>query len=220
MASKYLTNDQQNFTRLVIVCVDLIKLVLNDILKSQITPKDLYNAISSCPDLTSGRQMLRPEQQRICYQPSPFVPDYSTFDVTLLYTLIRNLCPSLKPTLGWGKKPFHLQITIGDDIERFRVFRNELSGHSTSSTVSDTEFASQWADIEIVMKRTQQWILPQGCSADYSQELERIKNLDLGSKIMQEYKLVLEGMMILLKNTENEGKWSLMYMYTVFNICK
>jgi hypothetical protein len=206
MASKCLTPDQQNFTRLAIACVDLIKLVLKDILQSQIKPVDLYNAILSCSVLTSGNQRLRPEQQRICYQPSPFVPDYSLFDVSLLYTLIRNLCPSLKPTLGWGKTPNHSAVQIGDDIERLRVFRNEVYGHCNSSMVSDTEFKSQWTDIENVIRRTQTWILSKGCSSDYSNELERIKKVDLGSEVMQQYTLLLEGMMLLLKKTDNEGQ--------------
>jgi hypothetical protein len=205
MASKCLTPEQQNFTRLAITCVDLIKLVLKDILQSQIKPEDLYNAISFCSDLTSGHQRLRPEQQRICYQPSPFVPDYSLFDITLLYKLIRNLCPSLEPTLGWGKTPNHSAVQIGDDIERLRVFRNEVYGHRESSKVSDTEFLSEWTDIENVIKRTQAWIFSKGVSIDYNQELKKIKDKELGTEAMHQYKLLLEGMMVLLKNTENEG---------------
>jgi hypothetical protein len=206
MASKCLTPDQQNFTRLAITCVDLIKLVLKDILQSQIKPEDLYNAISSCPDLTSGRQRLRPEQQRICYQPSPFVPDYSQFDTTLLYTLIRNLCPSLEPTLGWGRTPNHSAVQIGDDIERLRVFRNEAYAHCHSSLVSDTEFTSQWTDIENVIRRTQAWILSKGFLIDYNQELRKIKDKDLDTEAMHQYKLLLEGIVLLLKNTEDEGQ--------------
>jgi hypothetical protein len=205
MASKCLTPDQQNFTRLVIVCVDLIKLVLKDILQCQIKPKDLYSAISSCAEFTSGRQKLRPEQQRICYQPSPFVPDYSTFDVTLLYTLIRNLCPSLKPTLGWGKTP-STDITIGDDIERLRVFRNNAHGHCESSNVSDTEFTSQWTNIESVIKRTQAWVSLQGFPTNYESELTRIQNIALNSEVKDEYKQLLDGMMCLLKSAEYEGR--------------
>jgi hypothetical protein len=206
MASKCLTPDQQNFTRLAITCVDLIKLVLKDILQSQIKAVDLYNAISSCPDLTSGRQRLRPEQQRICYQPSPFVPDYSLFDVSLLYTLIRNLCPSLEPTLGWGRTPNQSAVQIGDDIERLRLFRNEVYGHCNSSMVSDTEFLSEWRDIENVIKRTQAWILSKGVLIDYIKELEKIKDKELSTEAMHQYKLLLEGIMFLLKNTDNEGQ--------------
>lgn len=206
MSSKCLTPGQQNFTRLVIVCVDLTKLVLTDILRIQIKPEDLYNAISSCLELTNGRQKLRPEQQRLCYLPSPDVPDYSTFDVTLLYTLIRNLCPNLKSNLGWGKIPCPTAIQIGDDIERLRVFRNEVSGHCVSSNVTDTEFTSRWKDIEIAIKRTQAWISSQGFSVNYEKQLEKIKKLELGSEDMEKYRLILEGMMYLLKKSNIEGK--------------
>lgn len=206
MSSKPLTTDQQNFTRLVIVCVDLIKLVLKDILRSQIKPEDLYNAISSCPELTCGRQKLRLEQQRICYLPAPDVPVYEAFDVSLLYTLIRNLCPHLKPTLGWGNKPSHTAIQIGDDIERLRVFRNDVHGHCKSSNVTDTEFASRWKDIETALQRTRAWISSHVSPVNYERELEKIKDLELSSEDMNKYKPLLEAMMYLLKNRENEGQ--------------
>lgn len=153
MASKHLSPDQLNFTRLGIACVDLIRTVLNDILRGEIKPEDLYNAITLCPELTSGRQKLRPEQNKICYLPSPSIPDYKTFDVTLSYTLIRNLCPRLKPTNGWGKTPSHMETQIGDDIERLRVFRNEVYGHLNSSIVTDAEFKSQWRKLKSVIQR-------------------------------------------------------------------
>lgn len=206
MSSKCLTPGQQNFTRLVIICVDLTKLVLTDILRSQIKPEDLYNAISSCLELTNGLQKLRPEQQRLCYLPSPYVPDYSKFDVTLLYKLIRNLCPILKSTLGWGKILCPKAIQIGDDIERLRLFRNEVSGHSVSSNVTDTEFTTRWKDIEIVIKRTQAWISSQGFSVNYEKKLAKIKKLELGSEDMDKYRVILEGMMHLLKNSDIDGK--------------
>jgi hypothetical protein len=72
--------------------------------------------------------------------------------------------------------------------------------------VPDTEFTSRWIEIETVIKRTQQWSSSQGLVADYNRELARIKNKELGSEVMQQYKLVLEGMMLLLQKTENAGQ--------------
>ncbi|XP_056002635.1 uncharacterized protein LOC125659834 isoform X2 [Ostrea edulis] len=198
MSSKPLTPGQQNFTRLEKVCMDLIKFVLKDILRSQIKPEDLYNAISSAPELTNGSQKLTPEEQPLCYVPAPDVPDYNRFDVTLLYKLLRNLCPYVEPTLGWGKTPSQTAIHIGDDIERFRVFRNEVYAHATSLNVTGTEFAFRWKDIETPIKRAQAWIHSKGFSVNYEEELTKIKDLELDSEDLEKNKLPL------IKITENE----------------
>lgn len=124
MAPSFLSNDQQNFECVTIASVDFIKLPLKDILESRIRPVDLFKEINSCPALLSHKQKLRQDQLNLCFLQPPAEPDYRKFDVTLPYTLLRNLCTSLKPTKGWGTQPDDIQI--GDDIERLRLFRNTI----------------------------------------------------------------------------------------------
>lgn len=105
MASSCPSQDQQNFECVTIASVDFIKLPLKDILESHIQPVDLFKEINSCPALSSHKHKLRQDQLKLCFLQPPAEPDYRKFDVTLLYTLIRNLCPSVKPTKGWGTQP-------------------------------------------------------------------------------------------------------------------
>lgn len=196
MTSRYLSAPQQNFTRLSIISVDLIRLVLEGILRSKIVPADLENAINYCSYLGDN---LRPEQKALCCLPSP---DYSTFDVSLLYTLIRNLCPVFKPTKKWGKPPSNSQFRIGDDIERLRVFRNEVYGHCKSSSVSDTDFKSLWTEVENILLRVQKFMTSNGNNVDYMKELAEIADKDVGCEDMLKFRILLEAMIRL----ENEGK--------------
>ncbi|XP_056017067.1 neuronal cell adhesion molecule-like [Ostrea edulis] len=199
MASRYLSAPQQNFTRLSIISVDLIRLVLEGILRSKIVPADLENAINSCSYLGNN---LRPEQKALCCLPSP---DYSTFDVSLLYTLIRNLCPVFKPTNRWGQPPSNSQLRIGDDIERLRVFRNEVHGHCESSSVSDTDFQSRWKEIETILLRVQKFMTSNGNKVDYMKELAQIADKDIGCEDMLKFRILLDAM-IKLENEANVPK--------------
>lgn len=116
MKSKYLPGEQQHFIWFMMLCVDFLKQPLKDILFCQIKPSEMYNKIKLCSALTTGKHRLRPDQEKICFLQPPQRPDYNHFDVCLLYTLIRNLCPSLKPSHGWGLNPNASATLIGDDI--------------------------------------------------------------------------------------------------------
>lgn len=155
MASKVLPKSEQNFIRFVKVCLDVLKLPLVDILGSEFQPADLYNEIQqhSC-SLLNGKNKLDSNQRSICLLSPPAIPDYNKFDVTLLYKLIRNLCPSLAPTKGWGNNPVDADIQIGDDIERLRLFRNKHI-HEGSSELSDNDFETFWKNLKSVFQRIQ-----------------------------------------------------------------
>ncbi|XP_062602960.1 uncharacterized protein LOC134264710 [Saccostrea cucullata] len=198
MASKLLSKHQQNFVQLGIVCVDEIKLMFKDIFESQIKPTDLYYVINSCSELTTGRHKLRPEQLRLCSLSPPQIPNYDQFDVSLLYTLIRNLCPNLKPTKGWGKMPESTDTKIGDDIERLRIFRNDMFAHVESSEVPDPVFLQRWNDLKGNIHRAQKFVTLLGYKVNYEEKLANIERSDFGRDAMEKYKLLLEGMMIFI----------------------
>ncbi|XP_062568952.1 uncharacterized protein LOC134231070 [Saccostrea cucullata] len=202
MESTLLSRYQQNFTRLAITCVDDIKFVFKDVFKSQIKPVDLENAINSCPTLTMGNQKLRTDQLKICRVPAPQVPDYDMFDVSLLYKLIRNLCPNLKPTKGWGNTPDTKELQIGDDIERLRLIRNEMFAHLHSSEIPDATFLSCWKELKEVIKRVQFFMTSLGYSVNYEKKLAITEVSDFCQEDMKKYKIFLEATLILWKENK------------------
>lgn len=183
-------NETENFNCVKVASVDLIKRPLADILFSQITPVNLFHEIDKCSTLFSGKYKLRKDQLNICYIPPPTLPDYGRFDVTLLYTLIRNLCSSLKPTQGWGIDPKSADIQIGDDVERLRHFRNNYFAHANSSKISDTEFGGIWRNLKSAINRIQSSI---ACGADYEQQLNLIEQTKYTREHLENCKLILEA---------------------------
>lgn len=189
MASSILTKDEQNFIRFVKICLDVFKLPLADILASEIQPADLYNKIKqhSC-SLLNGKNKLDSKQEKICFRSPPAIPDYNEFDVTLLYKLIRNLCPSLAPTKGWGKDPLDKDTQIGDDIERLRLFRNN-NFHEVSSEISDNDFEIICKKLKFVFQRIQNHMASKGYKANYEENMTKIKQLNLGDEHIDKYKI-------------------------------
>lgn len=180
----------------------LIKLPLKDILLSQIRPEDLFLKIQSS-SLLYGRNKLRPDQLKICYFLPPVLPVYNKFDVTLLYTLIRNLCPGLEPTRGWGHEPGQYDIQVGDDIERLRLFRNNTFAHLSSASIPDVTFEDVWKTLTSVLVRLKSH---SGCSVDYLQELREIKCSQFRYEIWEHYRDLWKTYLEIKKQTDERGK--------------
>lgn len=206
MASKVLPKTEQNFIRFVKTCIDVLKLPLADILASEIQPADLYNKIQHSCSLLIGKNKLSSTQMMICFLSPPAIPTYHNFDVTLLYKLIRNLCPSLEPTKGWGKDPMDADTQIGDDIERLRLFRNN-NVHNGSSEISDIDFEKIWKKLKSVLQRIQNHMTSKGYKVNYEENMTNIKQLDLGDEPIDKYKIayLLECTLDRLKKADDTG---------------
>lgn len=59
-------------------------------------------------------------------KPVHVVPVYDYVDTSLLYKLIRIVCPAVKSTGKWGLKTDDACKNIGDDIERRRIFQTDV----------------------------------------------------------------------------------------------
>lgn len=56
-----------------------------------------------------------------------------------MYAMIRNSSNIAHPTNGWGKPPGKNDITIADDVERLRKYRNTIC-HENSSEMTTDDF--------------------------------------------------------------------------------
>lgn len=201
MTSPCTTATKHNFYCVVKACLELINLPLIDILATHVKDVDLFNQIKSCPELLSGRDKLRTDQRKICFLTPPAKPDYKQFDVTLLYKLIRNLCPLLRPTQGWGNEPQPTDTQLGDDIERLRLFRNNYYAHAVSEAISDIKFKILWQNLKTAINRIQS---KTACSVNYEEELIAIENSRFTYDYLEKCKLLLEAFVKL--QTDERGK--------------
>lgn len=196
MATSSLSNDKRNFQCVAVASVDLIKLPLRDILTCHIKPADLFQKIKSCSTLN-----LRKEQKTICQIPPPARPDYNSFDVTLLYTLIRNLCSLPSPAQGWGNEPTASDTQLSDDIERLRLFRNSYYAHANSAEISDSSFKDIWRNLRSAISRIQSRY-----NVDYEDELIRIEQSKYTLSHWEECMTLLKTVAIKQNPSDSGGK--------------
>lgn len=197
MASS-LSNEQLNFARLAIACLDVIKLPLIDILHLNVKADELLDKIEANQTLMRGKHKLyTKEKKKCCIQP-PDIPDYSQFDVTLLCKLISHLCPSIKPRQGWGVEPSDEDTGLGDDIVRIRMLRNEVFAHAASAEIDDQAFDDIWDDIKLVLTRIQT-STPECQSVDYVVKLQTVKRMPKDSEECANIKPRLRGKYMYMK---------------------
>lgn len=181
MSARELTQNQLNFARFSIVCLDILKLPLIDILNLFIKPTKLHINIRNCHDLINGNAntKLNRHQQKKCCLHSSQNPNYSKFDISLLYKLMRNLCPQLQPKNNWGNTPTQNDTGVGDDIERIRELRNKGFGHIESAKLKNRKFNGLWDYAKKILERLEMYTKQHGCDPDYIQQFE-----DLGRKAL------------------------------------
>lgn len=197
MASPCSSNEKRYFQCVTLASVDFIKLPLKDILDRHIEPVDLLNKINSCSTLKLSQQ-----QKKICCILPPKLQDYNTFDVTLLYTLIRNLCSLPCPAQGWGKDPKTTDTQISDDIERLRLFRNNYFAHATSAEISENDFKNIWSNLNQVIDRIQS-----NYNRCYQDELQKIEASTFACCHFEICRIDLDACANKQNHADGEGKY-------------
>lgn len=139
-------------------------------------------------------------QLKICYFLLFVILDYSNFDVILLYILICNLCLLLELIKGWGKDLVDVDIQIGDDIECFRIFRNN-NVYNSLLEIFDIDFEIIWKKFKIVFKRIKKYMKFKGYNVNYEEKMINIKQFDFGDEFLYKYKIeyILEYILDSLK---------------------
>lgn len=172
--------DRTRFFRLSSIIIEVLTPMLQDLLQREIQARRIFNIVKKNTRDLRLAQIILIEKAH--------VNGYEEFDISLLYTLLRNYCSKIEsPTNGWGKSnmPAQGEETEGDDIERIRIIRNNLTGHVSKLTISDNEFKKQWCIIYDICKRMQNRI--PNTQFSYVQKLEETKERTTDSDMEQIY---------------------------------
>ena len=97
------------------------------------------------------RRILNKSQWDKLFPPSGATPDSNSFDVTLLFLLLTNICGLSPPPSGWHTKPSPSDISLEANLARVKFFRNELYGHVTSTGVDTPTFNALWPEISTAL---------------------------------------------------------------------
>ena len=129
--------------------------VLRNIFDHYHPPTTLASDLNSNSSILKNllhRRVLNGRQWDKLFPPGGGVPDSSTFDITLLFLLLTNICGLSPPLTGWHNKPSPGDNSLEANLARVKFFRNELYGHVTSTGVDATSFSSFWQEISITLR--------------------------------------------------------------------
>ena len=98
-----------------------------------------------------ARRVLHKPQWDLLFPPRGATPTSQTFDITLLFLLLTNICGLSPPPSGWHKPPPSSDTSLEANLTRIKLTRNELYGHVTSTGVQSAEFNVNWQEISVVL---------------------------------------------------------------------
>lgn len=151
-----------------IVCSQIIEQPLRDILHFHIKPEKLSHEVKNSPST-----YLSSKEKSKCCPKSRVLSHYNNFDIKLLYKLIKNLCPLLKPTKGWGEKPEATNTELGDDIERLIQFKDKVMALAETKDLDHGRSEDVWNDLEFAIDRIQKFAIKLEYTPTYQYELKR-----------------------------------------------
>lgn len=187
--SKYASNKETtNFARIARLILGPCTDVLRDVLKKEICPSDLPRLVRTY--LTKQKKcQITKEQENLINK-----ANYSDFDVTLLYFLLRNISNIPQHTNQWGNTPRPGDNSVSANIEMIRLIRNEF-GHSSDFSISENDFKNKWQEIFDIVRNLEGYVGSatncqkavdsiKTCSMDPDQSIKYTKKLiDLNKKI-------------------------------------
>ncbi|KAL3867115.1 hypothetical protein ACJMK2_044345 [Sinanodonta woodiana] len=147
MATQSLPPEMTSYARLLFAIKDVCTKCLRDVLLHNVPGQDIKQAIigHQC-----NSTMLKQKPFTMLFQNNQLDPNFSVSDceISLLYSLIRNVSSVQPPSLGWG--PSYLNnpqdTSVGANVERLHHVRNTVI-HLRDPSVSRQDFDSYWTII-------------------------------------------------------------------------
>jgi hypothetical protein len=101
-----------------------------------------------------GKRILTYPQWQVLF-PSPGTCGKSeSFDITLLFKLLREICGLSRPRNGWDNLPDDKDLSLSADLARIKYYRNKLCHAKEDMEVSDDDFKDHWQRIKDALLRT------------------------------------------------------------------
>ncbi|KAK3107609.1 hypothetical protein FSP39_018260 [Pinctada imbricata] len=159
-------------------CVDQLRDVLRHHVPPQTFPQVIQRHRHKLPKLT------KPQMDLILPRSGHYTGNYSDFDISLLYTLLRNICNIPPPTKGWGKDPDPNDVSLSANIERIRITRNKEYGNPLSSSLSNSDFNDIWSTVKSSVIQIDIFL---NNNRTYEKEVEFLKNETMDPEMAKQY---------------------------------
>ena len=148
------SEEKTNGAKLSRLLIDGGTTVLRNVFNRHHPPANLvadFNANYLILDNLFRRRVLNGHQWDQLFPPGGAMPDSNTFDITLLFLLLTNICGLAPPPTGWHTKPPPSDNSHEANLARVKYFRNQLYGHVTSTGVDTHSFSVLWQEISAVL---------------------------------------------------------------------
>lgn len=176
------TQETTNLARIARIIFGPVTDVLRTVLKNEISPSDLQKKVK-VHIANKKKPSISPTQRHLIDG-----GDYSKFDISLLYLLLRNVCTIAEHVNKWGNDPNPGDRCRSANIERIRTIRNEY-GHCSEFSISDSDFEKKWKNIFQIVKELEDG---SGTSTEYQDAIRELKTycMDKESDLIYIKKLI------------------------------
>lgn len=150
------TKETTNYARLCRVLVDVGTCALRDCFDAICTPPTLHTVLAANQATLHNlrtRRIINATQWGKLFPAIPSSVSSKNFDITLLTTLLRNICGLVPPVTGWDMLPTSTDISQEADIARIKHLRNTVYAHAESASVDAATFNKLWREIRDTLER-------------------------------------------------------------------
>ena len=146
------TEEKCNGTKLTRLLIDCGTETMRRTFDSIILPAHLPSVLHTHKSLLKSllkKRVLSHNQWDKLYPPGGSAPDSKTFDISLLFVLLRTyrICGLTSPATGWDALPPAADVSREANLARIKFYRNQVLGHVTGTGVSKADFEQYWKDI-------------------------------------------------------------------------
>ncbi|KAK3107221.1 hypothetical protein FSP39_009761 [Pinctada imbricata] len=182
-ASTYVsTAETTNASRVSRVLLDPCSDQLRDVLRHCVPPRTFPQVIQQrrfkLPKLT------KPQMDLILPRSGHYSGNYNDFDISLLYTLLRNICNIPSHIKGWGKDPDPNDMSLAANIERIRNARNVAVGHMITSSLSNSDFNDVWSTVRSSVVEIDKFL---NNNKKYEKDVDFLRNETMDPEMAKRY---------------------------------
>ncbi|XP_062602691.1 uncharacterized protein LOC134264415 [Saccostrea cucullata] len=200
------TSGTINFCLLARILLDVCSDAMRDLLRCKIKGGEviLTQKIYQKRNKLNKLKNLHDAQKKLIMPPNNELVRYNSLDFSLMYTIMRNVCPSQIESDSslqdkWGKFPDANDLSLLAALERIRHCRNDFFAHNTSAKVNDTDFNEIWLQVEVAVKKIDENLDPSIVGICYIDEMRKLKenpNIDPKTTSLFQHLAILEKQLI------------------------
>ena len=146
--------EKTNLIKLMRLVIDGGAMVLRNVFDRYHPPANLAASLNRnyviLANLFKKKVLFQFQWDRL-FPPGGATPDSETFDTSLLFVLLTNICGLSPPLSGWHRKPVPSDTSLEANIVRCKNFRSMMLGSISTIGIDTTTLNALWQEISAVL---------------------------------------------------------------------